>query len=62
MRFWTNTGRCATTASEELYAIRRAIKDKEGAVSRRIQAILRKAQEEAWLMPMPLSLYARARF
>ena len=33
-------------ASEELYTIRRAIRDKEGAVSRRIQAILRKAQEE----------------
>ncbi len=34
------------TASDELYAIRKALKDKEGAVSRRINAILRKAQEE----------------
>ena len=39
-------GEVRDNASEELYAIRRAIKDKEGAVSRRIQAILRKAQEE----------------
>ena len=33
-------------ASEQLYSIRRAIRDKEGTVSRRIQAILRKAQED----------------
>ena len=39
-------GEVRDNASEELYAIRRAIKDKEGAVSRRIQAILRKAQKE----------------
>ena len=39
-------GEVRDNASEELYNIRRAIRDKEGAVSRRIQAILRKAQEE----------------
>ena len=39
-------GEVRDNASEELYAIRRSIKEKEGAVSRRIQAILRKAQEE----------------
>ena len=39
-------GEVRDNASDELYAVRRAIKDKEGAVSRRIQAILRKAQED----------------
>ncbi len=34
------------TASDELYNIRRLLKDKEGAISRRISAILRKAQED----------------
>lgn len=34
------------SASEQLFSIRRAIKEKEGAVSRRIQSILRRAQEE----------------
>lgn len=39
-------GEIRDNASQELYSIRRAIRDKEGAVSRRIQAILRKAQED----------------
>lgn len=39
-------GEVRDNASQELYSIRRAIRDKEGAVSRRIQAILRKAQED----------------
>lgn len=39
-------GEVRDNASEQLYSIRRAIRDKEGAVSRRIQAILRKAQED----------------
>ena len=34
------------TASDELYEIRKSLRDKEGAISRRINAILRKAQEE----------------
>jgi len=34
------------TASDELYNIRRSLKDKEGAISRRISSILRKAQED----------------
>ena len=34
------------TASDELYSIRKALKDKEGAISRRINAILKKAQDE----------------
>lgn len=34
------------TASDELYAIRKALHEKEGAISRRINAILKKAQEE----------------
>ena len=34
------------TASDELYSIRRALKEKEGAISRRINAILKKAQED----------------
>ena len=34
------------TASDELYAIRKALKEKEGAISRRVSAILKKAQEE----------------
>ena len=34
------------TASDELYSIRRSLKEKEGAISRRVSAILKKAQEE----------------
>lgn len=34
------------TASEELYNIRRTLREKEGAISRRMSAILKKAQEE----------------
>ena len=34
------------TASDELYAIRKTLKEKEGAISRRVSAILKKAQEE----------------
>ena len=34
------------TASDELYEIRKSLRDKEGAISRRISAILKKAQEE----------------
>ena len=39
-------GEVRDNASDGLYAIRRSIKDKEGAVSRRIQAILKRAQED----------------
>lgn len=34
------------TASEELYEIRRSLREKEGAISRRMSAILKRAQEE----------------
>ena len=34
------------TASDELYSIRKSLRDKEGAISRRISSILKKAQEE----------------
>ena len=34
------------TASDELYSIRKSLRDKEGAISRRINALLRKAQDE----------------
>ena len=34
------------TASDELYNIRKSLKDKEGAISRRISVLLKKAQEE----------------
>ncbi len=34
------------TASDELYNIRKALKEKEGAISRRVNAILKKAQED----------------
>ena len=34
------------TASDALYEIRRSLREKEGAISRRINAILKKAQEE----------------
>ena len=34
------------TASDELYEIRRSLRDKEGTISRRINAILKKAQED----------------
>ena len=34
------------TASDELYAIRKSLRDKEGAISRRINLILRKAKDE----------------
>lgn len=39
-------GEVKDTASDELYSIRKSLKDTEGAISRRISAILRKAQEE----------------
>lgn len=39
-------GEVRDNASDQLFSIRRSIRDKEGAVSRRIQAILRKAQED----------------
>ena len=34
------------TASEELYEIRKSLREKEGAISRRMSAILKRAQEE----------------
>ena len=34
------------TASDELYSIRKSLREKEGAISRRMSAILKKAQEE----------------
>ncbi len=34
------------TASDELYAIRKSLRDKEGSISKRISLILRKAKEE----------------
>ena len=39
-------GEVKDTASDELYAIRKALHEKEGAISRRMSAILKKAQEE----------------
>ena len=39
-------GEVKDTASDELYAIRKALREKEGAISRRMSAILKKAQEE----------------
>ena len=39
-------GEVKDTASDELYSIRKALHEKEGAISRRMSAILRKAQEE----------------
>ena len=39
-------GEVKDTASDELYSIRRALHDKAGAISKRVNAILRKAQEE----------------
>ena len=39
-------GEVKDTASDELYAIRKALHEKEGAISRRMSAILRKAQED----------------
>ncbi len=39
-------GEVKDTASDELYSIRKSLRDKEGAISRRIGAVLRKAQEE----------------
>ena len=39
-------GEVKDTASDELYAIRKALREKEGAISRRMSAILRKAQED----------------
>lgn len=39
-------GEVKDTASDELYAIRKALREAEGAISRRISAILKKAQEE----------------
>ena len=34
------------TASDELYSIRKSLREKEGAISRRVSAILKRAQEE----------------
>lgn len=39
-------GNVKDTASDDLYDIRKRLKDKEGAISKRIGALLRKAQEE----------------
>ena len=39
-------GEIQDTASEELYKIRKSIKEKEGSISRRAGAILKKAQED----------------
>ena len=39
-------GNVKDTASDGLYEIRRSLKDKEGAISKRIGAILKKAQQE----------------
>ena len=39
-------GEVKDTASDELYNIRRSLREKEGAISRRMSAILKKAQEE----------------
>ena len=39
-------GEVKDTASDELYDIRKSLREKEGAISRRMSAILRKAQEE----------------
>ena len=39
-------GEVKDTASDELYEIRKSLREKEGAISRRMSAILRKAQEE----------------
>ena len=39
-------GEVKDTASDELYSIRKALREKEGAISRRMSAILRKAQED----------------
>ena len=44
-------GEIKDTASEELYRIRRSIKDKEIGVSRRMNAILRQAQQEGLADP-----------
>jgi len=42
-------GNVKDTASDELYAIRRALKDKEGAVSKRMAALLKKAQSDGYV-------------
>ncbi|MCQ2144208.1 MAG: Smr/MutS family protein [Bacteroidales bacterium] len=39
-------GNVKDTASDALYDIRKSLRDKEGAISRRMNAVLRKAQEE----------------
>ena len=39
-------GEVKDTASDELYEIRRSLREKEGAISRRMSAILKRAQEE----------------
>ena len=39
-------GDIKATASDELYSIRKSLREKEGAISRRMSAILKKAQEE----------------
>lgn len=44
-------GEVKDTASDELYSIRKSLRDKEGAISRRIGSILKKAQEEGLVDP-----------
>ena len=39
-------GEVKDTASDELYSIRKSLREKEGAISRRMSAILKRAQEE----------------
>ena len=47
-------GNVKDTASDGLYDIRRQLKEKEGAVSKRINMILRKAQsEDLWTATPP---------
>ena len=42
-------GEIKDTASDELYSIRKSLRDKESAISRRMASILKKAQEEGWV-------------
>ncbi|MBQ8069889.1 MAG: Smr/MutS family protein [Bacteroidales bacterium] len=43
------TGNVKDTASETLYEIRRQIKEKEGAISKRMNSILKKAQQDGYV-------------
>lgn len=43
------TGNVKDTASDALYEIRKQIKDKEGAISKRMSSILKKAQQEGFV-------------